>query len=283
VPSDSTTESTTFTVTVTPAPVVVPPPVAPPPPPVVQLPPPATTLLVAPFTPITTIITATEGGTSTDTSRDDELAVRASTSAIFTGESFTTTVRQTFGPSEGRTSLAPPSPGSLFGQPESPLPAYAGGEKHPLPPVLPLDQTLPVAGFTDSGGDSLALVDRIYRDAKSTLPQTGVSRIELLEIVVPAEWVGPAVEAPAAPKAADSLAAIGFFTPRGANPADGAPAAEAGAEANESEWRLWAGGAVVAGALAVWAWTTRGPEWIATRLTRRLFRAIPRRATERTA
>lgn len=42
--------------------------------------------------------------------------------------------------------------------------AMLAAERHPLPPVLPLDSSAPVAGFTDSGGDSLALLDELLRE-----------------------------------------------------------------------------------------------------------------------
>jgi hypothetical protein len=49
--------------------------------------------------------------------------------------------------------------------------AVIGADRHPLPPVLPLDSSAPIAGFTDSGGDSLALLDELLREvAPVTIP-----------------------------------------------------------------------------------------------------------------
>ncbi|MBM3982988.1 MAG: hypothetical protein FJ304_22490, partial [Planctomycetes bacterium] len=83
---------------------------------------------------------------------------------------------------------------SFFAPAEPPVPSYGAGEKHPLPPVLPLDQTLPVAGFSESGGDSIALVDKLYRDATVAVAPPTVS-------FAPAE----AVPDEAAPRAALAL------------------------------------------------------------------------------
>ena len=63
-------------------------------------------------------------------------------------------------------SLSLADQGSLFTRAEARLPAYlTSAVRHPLPTVLPLDQTLSIGVFSDSSGDSLALIDQLYRNA----------------------------------------------------------------------------------------------------------------------
>jgi len=70
------------------------------------------------------------------------------------------------GPADARGNLSLPAAGTLFAPAGGAAPPSGyGGERHPLPPVLPLDQTLPSAGFSDAGGDSIQLIDQLYRDA----------------------------------------------------------------------------------------------------------------------
>lgn len=133
------------------------------------------------------------------------------------------TTETALGLSEGRVGVGAPGVGSLFARPEAPQVAYGGDEKHPLPPVLPLDPSSSAAGFTDSGGDSFALIDQLLRGA------------------VPAQ----ADAKPAAPEpvpAADLPKAD----------ARAAPADAPGGEAAEGEWRYWVAGTAIAGAATAW-------------------------------
>ncbi len=133
--------------------------------------------------------------------------------------------------------------------------------------MLPLDQTLPVAGFTESGGDSIALIDKIYRDAGGPAPTVSLAPL-------------PAEAPTGATKQTEPTATMTVAT----NDNTG-PSAESGETpaAMEDDWRVWAAGSVIAGALAAWVWLTRGPEWLPTRAARRFLRALPRLATQRTA
>ncbi len=161
-----------------------------------------------------------------------------------------------FGPTETRVGFSPPGLGSLFAQPEVPLPTYGGNEKHPLPPVLPLDQSSPVAGFTESGGDSFALIDKLYRDGAA-------QRIDL----------PPAEAATATP----ARATAGTKNQTVAVPAPGAaPGPEA--EPADEEWRLWVAGTAIVSAVAAWAWLSRSPNGVLARIIRRLFHPARRPA-----
>ncbi|MBN9520280.1 hypothetical protein J0H58_17415, partial [bacterium] len=112
---------------------------------------------------------------------------------------------------------APPAAGSLFSRAEPPpAPLAAAADRHPLPPVLPLDQSAPAAGFTDSGGDSLALIDALYRDAAAlivvesvTVPvvHTPPRETRPEDVAAGATATGP--DGPAAPAAADGPAPAG--------------------------------------------------------------------------
>ncbi|HEX4611386.1 MAG TPA: hypothetical protein VH092_24545, partial [Urbifossiella sp.] len=117
------------------------------------------------------------------------------------------------GPTGGpgpRPEAGAPAAGSLFSRAEPPVaPLPAVSARHPLPPVLPLDQSAPVAGFTDSGGDSLALIDAVYRDA------VGVP-------AGPAETI-PVVFAPDRPARSDDTAPAAQAAAAG--PAPGGPTA----------------------------------------------------------
>jgi hypothetical protein len=164
--SDSATEETTFTVTVNPAPVPVPPADPPAVPPTPKLPPPPVDFFVTADVSVPIVLDATVVETTEDTGDEsDETETASETAAAFLTNAEIMFSESGLGAPENRVSLSPPGQGSLFTPVESPSPTYASGEKHPLPSVLPLDQTLPVAGFTDSGGDSIALVDKLYRDA----------------------------------------------------------------------------------------------------------------------
>lgn len=160
----------------------------------------------------------------------------------------------------GRPQFSSPTSGSPFSQAEMAQAIYAGGEKHPLPPVLPLDQSLPVAGFSDSGGDSFVLIDKIYRDANgqpfaetvslSLKPDMPISEVKQTNTVAVATNT-PDIESGATP-----------------------------VEVREGEWRLWAGAGVIGGAVITWLWLSRHSSWSPTRAIRRLFRIFYRRTPE---
>lgn len=261
--SDSATESTTFTVTVVPAPVTTSPPVVP------SLPPASTTPALA-FT-ATTTNTTTSTETTTTTSNTDttrpEVRSRAVTFDAYSAGANT----DQMGATETQVGSSPPAPGSLFAQVEAPLPTYAYGEKHPLPPVLPLDQTLPVAGFSESGGDSFALIDKLYRDAAGNQVSAN-----------------PTEAAPGA--SAGTIVAVVWNSPTAPTPtltaADREPdvvtAKVVPPDAPEDNSRVWAVGFGMFGVLAAWAWLIRGSEGRLTRAVLRFFRTLHRRPTQRT-
>lgn len=146
-------------------------------------------------------------------------------------------------------------------------PIYGDGEKHPLPPVLPLDQSLPVAGFSDSGGDSFALLDRLYRGEFGAQPIA-------VEVPVPTALA----EAPP-PREADARVAganaPGPNAPEGADPIAPPVDVDAG-----SDWRLWAAvGAAVLGSAAagaVYARARRATEDEPARVTRARLKPLER-------
>lgn len=152
--------------------------------------------------------------------------------------------------SEGRVGVAAPGSGSLFAQPESPQLAYGGEEKHPLPPVLPLDQSSPAAGFTESGGDSFALIDKLLRgDAMAQVVEpaaTGAAATTQADLPKPDQ-----VTAAAAPESATAV-----------------PPSE---EAAANEWRYWVAGTALAGASVAWAWLSFGRDGRLARAFRRLL------------
>lgn len=123
------------------------------------------------------------------------------------------------------------------------LPSYGDGEKHPLPPVLPLDQSVPVAGFSDSGGDTFALLDRLYREGPVAAVGPGTDAG-----FVPVDAAPPPRETPAPPAAPDAAA------PDAAS--EGAAAAAPPADEG-TDWRVWAGTVALAGTLAAFALYTR--------------------------
>jgi hypothetical protein len=177
-------------------------------------------------------------------------------------------------PAEQRASTALPAPGSLFVQAEAPLPSYVLGERHPLPPVLPLDQTLPVAGFTESGGDSLALVDKLYRDAGAVSAPTSVSQ-------APVESA-PGADTNTKPSAEQVTRVLLGAGPAPAGDTNPAAVADETAEADD-QWRAWAAGTAIAGSLAAWVWLVHGRRGFLARTVRRFFRDAQPRSTERTA
>lgn len=148
---------------------------------------------------------------------------------------------------ESRFGSGAPGSGSLFARPEAPQPAYGGNEKHPLPPVLPLDQSSSAAGFTDSGGDSFALIDQLLRG-------TAPARADA------APALGPApVAEPPGPNA-------------GAVPANDGPTDEA---AEAGEWRYWVAGSAIAGAATAWTLMSLERKGRLARALRRLRRPVP--------
>ncbi|MCI0700265.1 MAG: hypothetical protein L0241_04195 [Planctomycetia bacterium] len=158
--SDSATEQTTFAIQVNP--IVSP---TPTPTPIPQLPPPTDNpIFLSIADPIVVGGSLIDTGTTPDTGADRP-PTQSTQPVIFTGDSGVSIGDAGLGAPDARANLTPPAQGSLFSQVEAPIPTYTAGEKHPLPSVLPLDQTLPVAGFSESGGDSIALVDKLYRDA----------------------------------------------------------------------------------------------------------------------
>jgi hypothetical protein len=215
---------------------------------------------------------STAAGTSAETDSADTADARpdealAHPPAFINAYSSSVAPDVRYSPTETRVSLAPPSQGSLFAQLETQLPSYSAGERHPLPPVLPLDQTLPVAGFTESGGDSFALVDKFYRDAAAPVPPaTGVSQ-------------APAESDPSAARVTQALVGI----QANASPSDALVTAPTDtSEESGGEWRAWAAAAAVVGSLAAWAWLSRGTDGFLARAVRRFLRTASS-PTERTA
>jgi hypothetical protein len=163
-----------------------------------------------------------------------------------------------------------PSPETLFAQAEPVVPIYASSEKHPLPPVLPLDQTLPVAGFTDSGGDSFALVDMVYRDAGGPGPVSVAPPPHAPDRTLAVTTAEPGVSAQAAPP--------------GSDPATTGVAAAASIETTPPlSWLVWAGAPILAGSIAVGGWLTGRSGGAVGRVLRRLFSTLVRPTVKRTA
>jgi hypothetical protein len=233
--SDVVTESTTFTITVTSA---------------------GTT---------DTELPPTEGGTDEPTTTPEshtELTEREEDVAGQHPESHDP-VRVAFA---GYTGGAAPAPPRLVAAPRGAPPGQAGGtfvpgslpffpadDRPALPPVLPLDQSLPVAGFSDSGGDSFALIDMIYRGVPATRPPA------------------PKPDAPPARAQEQPAAAT---TPGAPDDRTTAPPAPGGVN-----WSPWAAAGLGAAA-AVWMRAAGGPNWWPARGTRWLLRALRRRPTE---
>lgn len=258
--SDTATESTAFTVTVIPAAVVVPAV------PVVLL------LDVEDETAaVDTVVPGDAVGavdTGTNTDDETETDARVANAPVPINAYASATGTDPAGATDNRAGDAP-GPGSLFAQVEVPLPSYAYGEKHPLPPVLPLDQTLPVAGFSDSGGDSFALIDKLYRDAAAE--RFSPNQIGAAPAPAPpdAATVASAAPAPAVAVAPENDAGTG----------DGSVPA---ADAPDGDWRVWTAAVAIVGALAAWAWLARGSAGAPARAIGRLLRTLHRRPTQRT-
>jgi hypothetical protein len=182
-------------------------------------------------------------------------------------------VENSIATNETRAGQAPPTPGSLFVQSEAPVPSYTLGEQHPLPPVFPLDPTLPTAAFTESGGDSFALVDALYRGAKLAPAAPAVSRAAPESH--PAAPPNPAEAAEAAERTAGVVPsrtpAAGPTVPPPAAGPD--PAAWADGGEAEGEWRTWAAAAVLVGSVAALVRLSGGNDGPLARAVCRFFRA----------
>lgn len=256
--SDTATESTAFTVTVIPAAVVVPAV------PVVLL------LDVEDETAaVDTVVPGDAVGavdTGTNTDDETETDARVANAPVPINAYASATGTDPAGATDSRAGDAP-GPGSLFAQVEVPLPSYAYGEKHPLPPVLPLDQTLPVAGFSDSGGDSFALIDKLYRDAAA-------ERFSPNQIGAAPAPPDAATVASAAP-----VQAVAVAPENDAGTGDGSVPA---ADAPDGDWRVWTAAVAIVGALAAWAWLARASAGAPARAIGRLLRTLHRRPTQRT-
>ena len=122
-----------------------------------------------------------------------------------------------------------PALGSSFSTASATTAFSAGREKHPLPPVLPLDQTLPTAGFEGSG-DSISLIDQLYRDATTPTSDSAPA---------PKANGGPSTAAPpAAPPQKAQDAPAGTQSRRAAAAAEARLPTEA-ADAEEGETAAW--------------------------------------------
>ncbi len=154
---------------------------------------------------------------------------------------------------------------SLFSQAEPPLPVYVGiGDRHPLPPILPLDQTLPVAGFSDSGGDSLTLIDQLYRDAAGP----SVTQDVMVTLLLP--------QGGDLSQDGDHSAVAVIAAPISPGPeSDSTPSSPAPAEPVGPQWWLIA---TVAAGLAAVGWNAparRWAAWVGRRIARLLTPPIP--------
>jgi hypothetical protein len=169
------------------------------------------------------------------------------------------------GPEGGpRGGPAPITHHQPFTRPEI-QPLYVSeGARHPLPPVLPLDQTLPVAGFSESAGDSLALIYLIYRDADA--PELMVSA-PVARQTPPAVPSAPVVAAPRAEPTAPVTAA------------DPAPTETAAAPEPTEDGSAYLAAAVLAPAAA---WLSRGYIGALIRTAFRILRIPHRQPTQGT-
>lgn len=179
----------------------------------------------------------------TDDDLDDDFDDSADAQVPFAGYTGgATTDRAGIGATENGVDLVATGPGSLFAQTENEAANYPYEDNHPLGPVLPLDQTSPVAVYSDSGGDSIALVDKLYRDAaggEAPAPPLGATVESAVGIALPTATPAPEVAQP--PAAAPA-------------PVEAEVAAPAAAEdtAEASGWYPYAAAGMAAGALAAW-------------------------------
>ncbi|WP_171473167.1 hypothetical protein [Frigoriglobus tundricola] len=273
-------ESTAFTVTVTPAP-------SPAPPAPMQLSAPVTAAVVQVLSADPTGASGPLASTGSDPNTGPEPGNPDLHPVVVTFAAYSAGANSTASPTasaEARVSSAQSTPGSLFSQVEVPLPTYAsGGERHPLPPVLPLDQTLPVAGFSDSGGDSFALIDKLYRDAATerlTAPRVGTAP------VAPAgRPVAPAPEersAAGAERSGPAPAGVATSGPQNDDTDPPAPVLAAVAVPPAGAGPAAAAFALAA-LVATCGWRVRGPVGAAAvRAVRWVARAGQRRFIERT-
>ncbi len=168
-----------------------------------------------------------------------------------------------------RVELSVPSPESFFASVEPVVPIYATSEKHPLPPVLPLDQTLPIAGFTDSGGDSFALVDMVYRDASVGSPFS----------------VAPPPHEPDRPPAVGTAEPVAFspMANTSSDPLAASMAAVAAPDETPRAWLIGVGTAMIAGSITAWGWLRGRSGGIVGRTLRRLVSALLHPSVKRTS
>jgi hypothetical protein len=176
--------------------------------------------------------------------------------ALTAAPSFPSGVGTGPGPAAERREAGVPVAGSLFARAElPPPPLVAIADRHPLPPVLPLDQSAPVAGFTESGGDSIALVDALYRDAVAS------------PVIIPVVY-----EPAAAPRGDDRAAQTSLPAP----PAGPTALAGDGDAPPSAGWTFdWLAAGL--GFFAA-AWFVRGraaARWVARRLPGPLARLFP--------
>ncbi|MCS6864060.1 MAG: hypothetical protein RMJ56_09755 [Gemmataceae bacterium] len=266
--TDTATHATNFTITVVPVPVTLgePPPGPPPLPPPLFLPPDLGTSL---------------SGIVLDNGRNDSRPPR--TDPVVEGVVSANTARpETFLGYTGSSGesglplgqwpavkLSVPSPESLFGHAEPAVPIYAGSEKHPLPPVLPLDQTLPVAGFTDAGGDSFTLVDMVYREAGMSRPVSVAPPPHAPGVSQPVSALVPSVPSRVAGSDTDHMTTQ--------------VAAAANIEEPSRWWSVGMGVLIIAGTIAAWGGLSARWGGAVGRTLRRLWTTLLRPSVKRTA
>lgn len=259
------TESTTFTVTVVSASTPLELPTEPVDPPV--------DVLTGPLE--SSPATGAEPSSSTPTGNQAD--AQAITVALFYTTASVSNVNFQSSVSESRVAFTP-TQSTPFTPTEAPLPIYSGGEKHPLPPVLPLDQTLPVAGFTESGGDSFALLDALYRGMAQPNQPTTVSRTDTpaSETVVAVREAPPVAIAKAAKVVRET--ALAPSTPA---PSDPESAVVLDDSSSQGEWQV-AAASVLVGPVAAWLWVSRKAKKRFRRAVYNILSLIQHRSTERT-
>lgn len=132
--------------------------------------------------------------------------------------------------------------------------------------MLPLDQTLPVAGFSESAGDSLALIYLIYRDAGEPEQPALVTRSDNATLAAPLNIL-------ARPEATATAATVGAGAD--AVPVDPSPASEPADTV--------AGYAAAAVLVPALAWLSRGYIGARVRTVLRLLRILDRQPTKGSA
>jgi hypothetical protein len=183
-------------------------------------------------------------------------------------------VSTTGGPRDGNT--AAPAQTSHFVRLEA-QPLFVGESgQHPLPPVLPLDQTLPVAGFSEVAGDSFALVDLIYRNTTPADPNAVLALVGTAFVGFPAAPGSrpPATAEKTAPASAVVLVGVPARAATSAEVSDTAPPDSAEATGTETS----SVAAAVAGVVLA-AWLGRGRVAPLVRSVVRAFRGPSRYRT----